>query len=301
MKQAPKPSPPDESGTIDVRRALRASSRTLPISELAGEGRRTVTLLARNRISELINRAVRDLVESQREIARERTKAREVPDEPSFFDRLQELLREVEGTNQARDELEASRKSLLGELEELRTELAREKIRASEKREDALDRSPFLGVADFDRKIGAIVTEVCRSQLPPEGAEKPAGFQKEWDRLEHLVRERVLQVVREERGRIRPSLAAQNKALWMMEKRVDKLYTELDALERAITIISTSKVNHAQLQTALRELGLLSDDKYREKKKEMLKVVLDNNREIRRRHQELSSRGITLSSPERPV
>jgi hypothetical protein len=303
MKQAPPPSSPDDSGTIDVRRALWASSsRPLPLSELAREGRRTVSLLSKARIYELINRAVRDLVEAHRAQARKRPGPPPPPDEPSFYQRLQELLREVEGTNQAREALEASRLSLLEELQDLRTELAREKARASEKREDALDRSPFLGVADFDRQIGAIVTQACLRQLPPEGAEKPAGFQKEWDRLEALLRERVLQVVREERGRIRPAPAGSNKPLWMLERRIDKLYSELDALQRAITIISTSKVQNNQLlQTALRELGLVIDDKYHEKKKEMLKVVLDNNREIRQRHRELSARGITLSSPRPPV
>jgi len=126
---------------------------------------------------------------------------------------------------------------------------------------------------------------------------KPPGFQKEWEQLEKLIRQRVLAVVKEERDRHRAPVR-DNKELWKMERRVEKLYTELDALEHAIKLISSSKVpNNASVLNALRQLGILPEDKNFEKKREMLKVVLDSNQQIRRSSRELEARGISLSRP----
>jgi hypothetical protein len=84
----------------------------------------------------------------------------------------------------------------------------------------------------------------------------------------------------------------------MLERRIEKLYTQLAALENALKMISSSKLTgNAQLQNALRQLGLLNEDKYFEKKREMLKIVLDTNKGIRKDAKDLESKGITLSSP----
>ena len=293
MMQAPHP--PGAPGPVDVRRALLDASRPLPLSELARGGRRTLAVVSKARIAELINRAVLDLVgrlraEHERRRARREKADAEVEEARSFFERLAELAREVERTSRAREELEEARRSILREIDELRAEIVRQKDLAAQKREDALDRSPYLGAPDVDRQLATLVAESCRTRNAGADA-------KEAGRLEVLLRDLVLRVAREERAHLRPGAAA-DKALWRTEKRIEKLYTQLDATERALRLISGAKVqNHPLVQNALRELGLVSDDKYREKKREMLKVVLDTNQEIRRRHRDLAARGITLSTP----
>jgi hypothetical protein len=261
-----------------------------------------IAIVSKSRIAELITRAVGDLVERTRveegpRREREEKAAAQAEEAASFYERLAELARDVELSARAREELESSRRSLLGEIDELRREIVRETARAAEKREDALDRSDYLGVADFDRMLAAIVSEVCRARNPGPDNGRPSAHAKESERLEAMLRDLVLRVAGEERARVRaPIPHLQN--LWRTEKRVEKLYAQLDALERALRLVSSSKVqNHPTVQAALRELGLVSDDKYHEKKQEMLKVVLDNNRDIRRRHRDLAARGITLSSP----
>jgi predicted RNase H-like nuclease (RuvC/YqgF family) len=297
MKQAPPPPSPDAPRSIDVRRVIAAASHRATLDQLTSQGRTTVSLLSKARMGELIDRAIRDLVEHYRDEARNRKTRPEEPLEKSAYESLQELIKEVESANQAKAELEGSRQSLLSELGELRDALAREKRRAEEEHEDALDRSPFLGVADFDRHLAAVITRVCEAQIPPPDVEKPPGFLKEWGQIEKLVRQSVLAVVKEERARYRAP-ARDNKELWKMERRVEKLYTELDALEHAIKLISNSKVpNNAAVQNALRELGILVEDKNYEKKKEMLKFVLDTNQQIRKSSRELEARGISLSRP----
>jgi tetratricopeptide (TPR) repeat protein len=297
MKKAPPPPSSDASRSIDVRRVLAAASSRASLDQLTSQGRTTVSLVSKARIGELLNRAIRDLVEHSLDEARKRKTQPDAPVEKSAYESLQELIKEVESTNQAKAELESSRQSLLLELGELRDALAREKRRAEEEHEDALDRSPFLGVADFDRHLATIITRVCESQIPPPDVGKPPGFQKEWEQLEKLIRQRVLAVVKEERARCRAPVR-DNKELWKMERRVEKLYTELDALEHALKLISSSKVpNNLLVLTALRQLGILPEDKNFEKKREMLKVVLDSNQQIRRSSRELEARGISLSRP----
>jgi len=297
MKQASPPASQDAPRDIDVRRVLAAAASRATLDQLTSQGRTTVSLLSKARMGELINRAVRDLVGQALEEARKRKTRPEDPVQKSAYESLQELIKEVESANQAKAELESSRESLLSELGELRDALEREKRRAEEEHEDALDRSPFLGVADFDRHLAAIVTRVCESQIPPPDVQKPPGFLKEWERLERLIRQSVLAVVKEERERHRAPVR-DNKELWKMERRVEKLYKELDALEHAIKLISSSKVpNNSAVQNALRELGIFVEDKNYEKKKEMLKVVLDSNQQIRKNSRELEARGISLSRP----
>jgi len=300
MMQAPHP--PGVPGPVDVRRALRDASRPRPLAELSREGRRTLAVVSKSRIAELINRAVQDLVgrlraeDAPRRERREK-KDREAEEARSFFERLAELAREVERTGRAREELEGARHSLLREIDELRGEIVRQKALAAEKREDAIDRSPYLGAPDVDRQLASIVAETCRARAAGADGEGRPAAPKEAERLEGLLRDLVLRMAREERARLRPGAAA-DRALWRTEKRIEKLYTQLDAMERALRLISGAKVqNHPLVENALRELGLVSDDKYREKKREMLKVVLDNNREIRRRHRDLAEKGITLSTP----
>lgn len=294
MKPATPP-PKNNLRPIDLGSALLASSNRLSLDQLVRQGRQTVSLLSKERMGELINRAVRELIEYHRAEAKKR-KTAEAPPQKSAYESLQELLQQVSRTNQAKAELESSRKSLLSDLDDLRKDLAREKARAEEDPLEALGRSAYLGVADFDREITGILNRVCENRLPPPGPDRPAALVREWGQVEKLLRQRVFAVVQEERARYR-NPARDNKELWRMEKRVEKLYSEIDALENALRLITNSKVNNPLIQKALRELGLLTEDKNSEKKREMLKVVLEGNQQIRKTCRDLESRGISLARP----
>ena len=80
---------------------------------------------------------------------------------------------------------------------------------------------------------------------------------------------------------------------------MDKLGAYVATLEAALKTLSAAKTfSNQQVQNLLRDLGLAPDDKNLEKKKEMLKVVLNTNQGIRRKARELAARGITLDAPE---
>jgi septal ring factor EnvC (AmiA/AmiB activator) len=88
------------------------------------------------------------------------------------------------------------------------------------------------------------------------------------------------------------------RELQVLERRIQKLMAHIAALENALRTISNSKLySNQQIQNLLRDLGLLNSDKFYEKKKEMLKIVLSSNLDLRKKAKELEDQGITLSSP----
>lgn len=83
-----------------------------------------------------------------------------------------------------------------------------------------------------------------------------------------------------------------------LQKRIDKQAEYIASLEKGIKTLSGSKTySTQQVQNLLRQLGLAQEDRHYEKKKEMLKIVLDANQELRKQAKALEERGITLASP----
>lgn len=93
------------------------------------------------------------------------------------------------------------------------------------------------------------------------------------------------------------SLAKENSIL---QRRLDKLGEYVASLEAALKTLSNSKMQSAQqINNVLRQLGLANEDKFLEKKKEALKLVLETNQTIRHDAKELAAKGISLASPGR--
>jgi hypothetical protein len=282
---------PEAGHMIDVRHALLQSSSRVQVAQLAKQGKKTISLLSKERMADLIDQALRQLVE------RYRTAGPVLP--PAKDPNVRELVQQYQATQQAQTDLEVSRQVIHDELDVLRRQIAEEKALAEGRLEAEVDRAQFLGSPEFDRHLKTILARVFenrRTSLTPTATPESL---KELDALKSPVQDLVLRVVREEREKHRARTGGgNNKQLSMLEKRIEKLYTQLGALENALKMISSSKLtNNQQLQNALRQLGLLNEDKYFEKKREMLKIVLDTNKDIRKDAKDLESKGITLSSP----
>jgi len=283
---------PELSRMIDVRHALLQSSSRVQVAQLAKQGKKTISLLSKERMADLIDHALRQLIDRYRSAAVGPTPA------PSKDPGVQEILQQYRDTTQAKTDLEVSRQVLHDELEELRKEVAREKAVAEGRLEEDLGKAPSLGSPEFDRQMETIVARVFENRRTSLAATTPPEALRELDALQPPVKDLVLRVVREERAKHRARTGGSSREITMLEKRIEKLYTQLVALENALKMISSSKLtNNEQLQKALRQLGLLNEDKYYEKKREMLKVVLDTNKVIRKDAKDLEARGITLSSP----
>ncbi len=285
---------------IDVRKALLASSNRVQVAQLARQGKKTVSLLSKDRMAELVDQAVRQLVGRFRDAAIGATPVVAPSDDKSAVEKLQELLQTYEETSKAKADLEVSRQVLHEELDDIRKCIAHEKARAEGLIEEDLDHVTYLGTADFDREIKAIIGRVFDTRKSVLAASEPPEVLKELAGLQPPVQDLVFKVIKEQRERYRVRTGAGAKEITLLEKRIEKLYSQLAALENALGMISNSKVqNNQAILNAMRQLGLVNEDKYFEKKREMLKFVLDNNRDIRKSAKELEAQGITLSSPQR--
>ena len=277
---------------IDVRHALLQSSSRVQVAQLAKQGKKTISLLSKERMADLIDQALRHLVDRYRAVGPDPAPAKD----PS----VRELVQQFQATEQAKTDLEVSRQVIHDELDVLRRQIAEEKALAEGRLDAAVESAQLLGSPEFDRHLKTIIARVFenrRTHLAP--TTDPAAL-KELDALRPPMQDLVLRVVKEEREKHRARTGGGNKQISMLEKRIEKLYTQLAALENALKMISSSKLSgNQQLQNALRELGLLNEDKYFEKKREMLKIVLDTNKVIRRDARDLEAKGITLSSPRR--
>jgi hypothetical protein len=249
-------------------------------------------------MADLINQAVRQLVGRFRDAAAA-TPVVAPSGDKSAVEKLQELLQQYEETNKARTDLEVSRQVLHEELDEIRAHIAREKAKAEGLIEEDLEHINFLGTADFDREMKTILARVFegrKAALASDGSSPEATA--ELGQLQAPMQDLVFRLIREQRQRFRVRTGAGSKEISMLEKRIEKLYAQLGALENALQMISSSKVQSNQaVLNALRQLGLVNEDKYFEKKREMLKVVLDANKGIRQSAKDLEARGITLASP----
>jgi len=281
---------PEPTRMIDVRHALLQSSSRVQVAQLAKQGKKTISLLSKERMADLIDQALRHLVDRYRAAGPDPAPAKD----PS----VRELVQQFQATEHARTDLEVSRQVIHDELDVLRKQIAEEKALAEGRLDAAVDRAQLLGSPEFDRHLKTIIARVFenrRTNLAPTA--EPAAL-KELDALQPPIQDLVLRVVREEREKHRARTGSGNKQISMLEKRIEKLYAQLAALENALQMISTSKLSgNQQLQNALRQLGLLNEDKYFEKKREMLRFVLDTNKVIRKDARDLEARGITLSSP----
>ena len=161
---------PESSQMIDVRRALLQSSSRVQVAQLAKQGRRTISLLSKERMAELIDAALRRLVERYRAVA-----APPVPVDPKdAAENVKELIHQFQETAQAKADLEVSRQVIHDELDVLRRQIAQEKAAAEGRLEEQVENFRLLGSPEFDRHLGTIVARVFENRKTAIAATEPA-------------------------------------------------------------------------------------------------------------------------------
>jgi hypothetical protein len=274
---------------IDVQGMIRQASKRVSVNQLVQQGKKYISVLSREKIDELINQAVKNIADKYRAIAAGVGGASTAPGqmEGEAKAEFNELLQTYQNTAKAKSDIEQSKEALALELEELR-KLADGRI--SEDAEKAL----MLGFKEFERELDKQVVKVfdkrkliLQESGSPEAVEELKG-------VENAIRPIIARLVKAERERFGTS-----RETAMMEKRIEKLYAQIGALENALKTITSSKVySNQQIQNVLRQLGLAQDDKNLEKKREMLKVVLTANKDIRTQSKSLAEKGISLATPQ---
>jgi hypothetical protein len=247
-------------------------------------------------MEELINQAVKNIVDKYRAMAAGVVQVPVAQIEAESKQEFNELLTQYQQTAKAKTDLESSKQALDAELDDLRKDLEKQKALADGRLNEEAEKALIVGFKEFERELEKQVVKVFdkRKIILQENSPESVA---ELKNVENAIRPIIARLVAAERERFAMS-GGQSRETLMLEKRIEKLYTQIAAMENALKTISNSKVySNQQIQNVLRTLGLANEDKNFEKKKEMLKVVLDVNKLIKKEGGELAAKGVTLSNP----
>ncbi len=285
---------------IDVQGMIRQASRQVSVDDLVKKGRKTISMLSRDKIDELINQAVKTIADKYRAMAAGITNLPVEQIEAESKQEFNELLTQYQETAKAKTDLEQSKQGLDAELEEMRKDLEKQKALADGRLSEESEKALIVGFKEFERELDKQVVKVFeKRKMILEQGETPEAV-AELKGVENAIRPIISRLVAAERERFAMS-GGQSREVAMLEKRMEKLYAQIAAMENALKTISNSKLySNQQIQNLMRQLGLANEDKNYEKKREMLKFVLDGNKAIRKEATELEAKGITLANPKSP-
>jgi len=288
---------PGGARMIDVKGMIRQASARVQVDQLVKQGKKYISLLSKEKMEELINQAVKNIVDKYRAMAAGVAQVPVAQIEAESKQEFSELLNQYQQTAKAKNELESSKQALDAELEDLRQDLEKQKALADGRLNEEAEKALIVGFKEFERELDKQVVKVFEKRKIILQESNPEGV-AELKLVENAIRPIIARLVAAERERFAMS-GGQSRETLMMEKRIEKLYQQIAAMENALKTISNSKLySNQQIQNVLRQLGLANEDKNFEKKKEMLKVVLDVNKLIRKEGGELAAKGVTLSNPQ---
>jgi hypothetical protein len=281
---------------IDVKGMIRQASNRVQVDQLVKQGKKYISVLSKDRMEELINQAVRNIVDKYRAMAAGIAQVPVDQIEAESKQEFNELLTQYQQTAKAKNDLESSKQALDGELEELRKDLEKQKALADGRLSEEAEKALIVGFKEFERELEKQVVKVFEKRKIILQESNPEAV-AELKGVENAIRPIIARLVAAERERFAMS-GGQSRETAMLEKRMEKLYAQIAAMENALKTISNSKLySNQQIQNLMRQLGLANEDKNYEKKREMLKIVLDVNKLIRKEGGELAAKGITLSNP----
>ncbi len=127
---------------IDVAGMIRQASTSVKLGELLKSGKKDIHLLSREKIDELISRAVRNFVDKSRAAAGAAPASRTGDGTKPQFD---DLLTQQRETAQAGDDLALSKVALDAQLQDLRDDLAQQKALADGRLPEDVERAMIEG------------------------------------------------------------------------------------------------------------------------------------------------------------
>jgi hypothetical protein len=267
---------------IDVRSIVRQASTRVEVQQLTNRKSKNLLVLSVEKLDELVRQTVTDIVARHH---------RDSSLAPGIVVEAQkefvEVFSQYQAAVMAKNELQAAKESLGQELDQLKTYLEQQKLPHVPTERRAPNQSRVTPVSDLKtfeielKKIVAQVFDCRRSPLEVNGRSDSGAVL--W-KVEERFRAVVAQIVRAEIERAPPKDAAyQGQKIVVLEKRIQKLCQQIGALEGALSTIANSKpYSSQQFQSLVRQIGLWQEDKNHEKKRGILRVVLQENLEIQR-------------------
>lgn len=276
--QPPEPKQPQEQQPIDVEGIIKQSSASVPIDVLVKRGKTSVKMVSREKFSELINQAIRNVLRTHTG----KVPVNEAQIEAESKQEFEELLSEYQQSLQTQQMLQSSKEEMTREMEELRAELNRQREIASKTIGEEEEKRQIVALKEFEYQVERIIGKVIEKkgqQLESGGADP-----KKWDLdgLEAQLKPLIHKLCQEVFAALGPTFQSRDRMLALMERRLEKLYAHVQTLENALRQLTRAKVySNAQIAGILRSVGILPEDANYEKKKEMLKKIFEHNVQLR--------------------
>src|SRR5262245_1386449 len=126
------PDPNENRGAkmIDVKGMIRQASARVQVDQLVRQGKKYISVLSKEKMEELINQAVKNIVDKYRAMAAGVAQVPVAQIEAESKQEFNELLSQYQQTAKAKNELESSKQALDSELDDLRKDLEKQKALA---------------------------------------------------------------------------------------------------------------------------------------------------------------------------
>ncbi len=266
-------------GSIDIGATLLSRARTVRADELAVR-KRTVRMLNMSTVAALIHEAVNEAVSHLGHAWEEKDKDRlRVEAEEIFTERLEEL--------------KAEKADMETRATALREQLARAQALLDEERMKIVSADQFTmsdaGLIELERRLERMLERVIRAgSVTPE--------------LEADMRAVVARLLDEEREKIRQRAGeAHSDVITLLERKVERLARSLEdtqserdlARRRAHALeLASGNIGFANIYLP----GLAGDDPFRDLKLELLRALVEDNKELREQIRENGSSKIPDNS-----
>ena len=269
-----------DDGKLDVGASIRSRAKTISAKDLAAKHDK-VRVLNMSTIKELIQDAVQEALErlgGSIDAAEKEKLLKEAEEE--FQERLKAFKAEKQGW-------EAQQKNLESQLDRAQRLLEEEKNKVVEADQFTVSEK---GMEDLEKRFGRLVNQAIKSN----GVSGPLA-----DELQKMVSN----LLDSERERIAEQASqAQSEAIKLLEKKVARLAGSLEESEKEA---SRAKRRAAALEAAGGGGGIggqaiysdFEDEEDKARKLDLLKVVFDQNKEMR---DQLKKKGIKISGRQRP-
>ncbi len=256
--------PKGSRGSSDLGQTIRDRSRTMKSTDLA-KNHSEVRVLNLSTVRTLVDEAVKEALQS----------AEHSWDE----EQRQKLLEEAEETFKERlDSFKAEKKGLEAQTQMLQDQLDRAQSVLEDEKHKVVSADQFTvsdqGILELERRLSRLIDKaVQKSSVGQE--------------IERDMREVVSKLLDDEREKIRQHAEdAQNDKIKLLERKVNRLSQSLDDTEQARKHAEhrAHALENAQGGLGLKnivEAGMNHDDPDKEKKLELLKEIIEGNKDVR--------------------
>lgn len=254
----------------EMKSNIDALARKVSIKDLQKRGKQEVKVVRKSALLDLIQQAVRNAVSKYTVLP----VSGETIDQESQKE-FAELYEQYKTAQSVQQEL-ASKKGLMSkELDEVRKELDIHKKLSQQTISEEEEKRQIVAFKEFEFQIEKVIKKIIER--------KKAGTGINVEELENELRPIIAKLAKEIYSTYASSAYLNDRTIQLLEKRIERLYEYAASLENVLKMLATQKLyTNSQIATLMTQLGIIRDDPFAEKKKGMLKIIVDQNVKLRK-------------------